>query len=46
VDIAVNPFFLKVTFISIELLTMHREISIHKRANELGIFGYILKNYA
>jgi DNA-binding NarL/FixJ family response regulator len=28
------------------LLTMHREMSIYKRANELGVYGYILKNYA
>lgn len=28
------------------LLTMHREMSIYKRANKLGVYGYILKNYA
>ena len=28
------------------LLTMHREISIYKRANELGVFGYLLKNHS
>ncbi len=28
------------------LLTMHREMSIYKRANQLGVYGYILKNYA
>jgi DNA-binding NarL/FixJ family response regulator len=28
------------------LLTMHNEMSIYKRANELGVYGYILKNYA
>jgi DNA-binding NarL/FixJ family response regulator len=28
------------------LLTMHREMSIYKKANELGVYGYILKNYA
>jgi len=25
---------------------MHREISIYKRANELGVFGYLLKNHS
>jgi len=28
------------------LLTMHRKISIYKRANELGVFGYLLKNHS
>ena len=28
------------------LLTMHREISIYKKANELGVFGYLLKNHS
>jgi DNA-binding NarL/FixJ family response regulator len=28
------------------LLTIHREMSIYKKANELGVYGYILKNYA
>jgi DNA-binding NarL/FixJ family response regulator len=28
------------------LITMHNEMSIYKRANELGVYGYILKNYA
>lgn len=28
------------------LLTMHSEMSIYRKANELGVFGYILKNYA
>jgi DNA-binding NarL/FixJ family response regulator len=28
------------------LLTIHREMSIYKRANELGVYGYMLKNYA
>lgn len=28
------------------LLTMHREMSIYKKANQLGVYGYILKNYA
>ncbi len=26
------------------LLTMHREVSIYKRANEIGVYGYLLKN--
>lgn len=28
------------------LLTMHREVSIYKRANELGVYGYLLKNHS
>jgi DNA-binding NarL/FixJ family response regulator len=28
------------------LLTMHNEWSIYKRANQLGAFGYVLKNHA
>ncbi len=28
------------------LLTMHREMSIYKKANELGVYGYLLKNNA
>ena len=28
------------------LLTMHKEMTIYRKANELGIFGYILKEYA
>lgn len=28
------------------LLTMHREMSIFKKANEFGVYGYLLKNYA
>ena len=25
---------------------MHREISIYKRANQLGVYGYLLKNHS
>ncbi len=28
------------------LLTMHREVSIYKRANEFGVYGYLLKNHS
>ena len=28
------------------LLTMHREVSIYKRANEIGVYGYLLKNHS
>ncbi len=28
------------------LLTMHQEMSIYNKANQLGVYGYILKNYA
>ncbi len=28
------------------LLTMHKEMSIYKLAKQLGVYGYILKNYA
>jgi DNA-binding NarL/FixJ family response regulator len=28
------------------LLTMHREISIFNKANELGVYGYLLKNHS
>lgn len=28
------------------LLTMHKEMSIHKKAKEYGIYGYILKEHA
>jgi two-component system nitrate/nitrite response regulator NarL len=30
----------------IVLLTMHKEMTIYKKANEYGIFGYILKEHA
>jgi DNA-binding NarL/FixJ family response regulator len=25
---------------------MHREVSIYKRANEIGVYGYLLKNHS
>lgn len=28
------------------LLTMHKEMTIYKKANEYGVYGYILKEYA
>ena len=28
------------------LLTMHREVSIYKRANEIGVYGYLFKNHS
>jgi DNA-binding NarL/FixJ family response regulator len=32
--------------VKIIFITTHREISIYKKATELGVWGYILKNYA
>ena len=32
--------------VKVIFITTHREMSIYKKASELGIWGYILKNYA